>query len=60
MSLCSVCPFCIVVHGILEFIMNWCGLFERPVMTYNVDETGFVLNNKSLKILSGKEKADKC
>ena len=52
MSLCSVCPFRIVVHGILDFIMNWCGLVEKPVMIHNVDETGFTLNNKLMKVLS--------
>jgi hypothetical protein len=40
--------------------MIWCGLFEKPVRIYNVDETGFTLNNKPLKILIGKEKADRC
>jgi len=40
--------------------MNWCGLFEKPVRKYNVDETGFALNNKPLEIYSGKEIDDKC
>jgi len=60
MSFCNVCPFHIVVRGILDFIMNWCGLFEKPVRKYNVDETGFALNNKPLEIYSGKEIDDKC
>jgi hypothetical protein len=46
------------VRGILGFITNWCGIFEKPVMIHNVDETGFTLKNKLLKILGGKGKAD--
>jgi hypothetical protein len=45
------------VRGILDFIVNWCGFFEKPVMVYNLYETGFTSDDKPLKILSGKEKA---
>jgi hypothetical protein len=58
MSLCIVRPFRVVVRGVLDFTVNWCGLFEKLVVICDVDDTGFALTNKPLKILSGQENDD--